>query len=77
MSEQQSDTRPRPKSKWSKGGSFKSPMAAITWIYEGGDVYFRHKWTSHGWARNWSIAQIRAWVEQNWLFTAIKEEDEP
>lgn len=52
------------------GPVFHSIHEAIGWVLAENDVYFRHKFMSYKWIKNWTITQIRAAVENGYLFKA-------
>ena len=52
------------------GPAFATLNTALGWILAENDVYYRHKFLSYKWMRNWSINQISVAVGNGWLFQA-------
>lgn len=58
---------------WERGRAL-SPVEAFTAIERGDPVYFRHKWTHHGWARGWQVSMLIGAARGGHIYEAIKKE---
>ena len=53
------------------GEPIRSMTRFVVDLEEGRGVYFRHKYTSPGWAQNWSFHFVRWAIWNRYLFEAV------